>query len=38
MSYDTFLQKEFPQLIIDEYQMKLLIYDTENEAIVKWII
>ena len=37
ISYDTFMQKEFPRLIIDEYQIKLLIYNPENEEIVKWL-
>ena len=37
ISYNTFMQKEFPRLIIDEYQIKLLIYDTEKEVIVKWL-
>jgi len=37
IAYDALFQKEFPQIIVDEYQIKLLIYDIENEVIAKWI-
>jgi hypothetical protein len=37
IAYDTFFQKEFPQLILQEYQVEILIYDIENEVIVKWL-
>jgi hypothetical protein len=36
-AYDTFFQKEFPQIIIQEYQIDLLVYDIENEVIRQWI-
>ena len=34
--YDTFFIRQFVQLIIQEYQLKLLIYDTVDEVIVRW--
>jgi XisH protein len=37
IAHDTFFQKEFPQLILQEYQVEILIYDIENEVIVKWL-
>ncbi|MCY7331781.1 MAG: XisH family protein [Pseudanabaena sp. CAN_BIN31] len=37
IAYDSLFQKEFPQIIVDEYQIGLLIYDIENEVIAKWI-
>jgi len=37
IAYDALFQKEFPQIIVDEYQIELLIYDIENEVIAKWI-
>ena len=36
-AYDSFFQKEFPQLIIQEYQIELLIYSIENEVIRQWL-
>jgi hypothetical protein len=36
IAYDTFFKKDFPRLIIQEYQLNLLIYDVENEVIVQW--
>jgi hypothetical protein len=36
-AYDTFFQKEFPQIIIQEYQIDLLVYDIENEVIRQWL-
>lgn len=35
-TYDTFFMRRFVQLIIQEYQMKLVIYDSVNEVIVLW--
>lgn len=35
-TYNTFFQLEFPQMMIQENQVKLVIYDPENEVIVKW--
>ena len=36
-AYDSFFQKEFPQLIIQEYQLELLVYSIENEVIQQWL-
>jgi len=35
-TYDTFFTLKFTQLAVQRYQLKLIIYDTENEEIVKW--
>lgn len=35
-AYNTFFQKNFPQMVIEEYQLYLLVYDLEKEAIVLW--
>jgi len=36
-AYDTFFQKEFPQLIIQEYQLELFVYDIQTEVIQLWL-
>jgi XisH protein len=36
-AYDTFFQKEFPQIVIKEYQLELLIYNIEDEVIRQWL-
>lgn len=35
-TYDTFFMRRFVQLIIQEYQMKLIAYDSVDEVIVLW--
>jgi hypothetical protein len=35
-AYNTFFQKSFPQMVIEEYQLCLLVYDLEKEVIVLW--
>ncbi|MDJ1185049.1 element excision factor XisH family protein [Roseofilum casamattae] len=35
--YDSFFQKEFPQLAIAEYQIAAIVVDIDNEEIVRWI-
>ncbi|MBD2771751.1 XisH family protein [Iningainema tapete] len=35
-TYDTFFMRRFVQLIIQEYQLKLVVYDSVNEVIVLW--
>jgi hypothetical protein len=37
IAYDSFFQKEFPRLIIQEYQLELFVYDIENEVILQWL-
>ena len=34
--YDTFFQLQFVRLAIQTYQIKLVVYDYDDEAIVKW--
>lgn len=35
-TYDTFFQLPFTQMIIQQYQLRLLIYNVENEVIITW--
>ncbi len=35
-TYNTFFQLDFPQWMIQENQVKLVIYDPESEVIVEW--
>jgi hypothetical protein len=37
-AYKTFFQKEFPRMVIQEYQIELFVYDVKNEVIVSWKI
>jgi hypothetical protein len=37
-AYKTFFQKEFPRMVIQEYQIELFVYDIKNEVIVSWKI
>lgn len=37
IAYAGFFQKEFPQLIIQEYQLELLVYSVEEEIIQQWL-
>lgn len=36
-SYYSFFQRQLPKLIIQQYQLKLLVYHTTKEEIVQWI-
>jgi hypothetical protein len=36
-TYKTFFQLDFPQTMIEENQVKMIIYDVEQEVIFKWI-
>lgn len=36
-SYDTFFSLEFPQLMIRENNLKLIIFEPNKEVILKWI-
>jgi hypothetical protein len=38
IAYKTFFQKEFPRMVIQQYELELFVYDIENEAIVLWQI
>lgn len=38
IAYQTFFQKDFPRMVIEEYQLELLVYDIENQEIVSWRI
>lgn len=35
-AYNTFFQLEFPKEMIEEHQVKMLIYDIVQEVIVEW--
>ncbi|MDJ0552863.1 MAG: XisH family protein [Microcoleaceae cyanobacterium MO_207.B10] len=34
--YDTFFARRFVQLITQEYQLKLIVFDPVNEEIIQW--
>ncbi|MEL6128274.1 MAG: element excision factor XisH family protein [Cyanobacteria bacterium J06627_3] len=34
--FESFFQLEFPQAIIEENQVKLIVYDVQQEVIVSW--
>jgi hypothetical protein len=36
-AYDSFFYRDLPKASIKKYQIKLIIYDSRNEVIVKWI-
>jgi hypothetical protein len=36
IAYKTFFQKEFPRMVIQQYQIEFFVYDIENEVIVLW--
>jgi hypothetical protein len=36
-TYKTFFQLDFPQAMIEENKVKMIIYDVEQEVIFKWI-
>jgi hypothetical protein len=36
VTYKTFFSLEFPQLMVEENQIKLIVYDAEDEVIVEW--
>ncbi|WP_071187719.1 XisH family protein [Trichormus sp. NMC-1] len=36
-TYKTFFQLDFPKDMISENQLKMLVYDVEQEVIFKWI-
>jgi hypothetical protein len=38
LAYKTFFQKEFPRMVIQEYQLEVLVYDVANEVIMLWKI
>lgn len=35
-AYDDFFQLAFTQIIVQDYQLKLIVCDVENEVIVRW--
>ena len=37
-AYKTFFQREFARMVIQEYQLEILVYDIQNEVIVRWEI
>ena len=36
-AYENFFQSTFAQLAINEYQLKLIIYDSDRGGLTKWI-
>jgi hypothetical protein len=36
--YQTFFSRQLPQLSIEEYQVKIAVFDPETEVIVQWLI
>lgn len=34
----TFFQKDFPRMVIREYQLEILVYDIEREEVLSWQI
>jgi hypothetical protein len=38
ITYKTFFQREFPRMVIQQYQLEIFVYDIENEVIVLWQI
>lgn len=36
ITYNSFFQLEFPQLMVEENKIKFIIYDPEDEVIVEW--
>lgn len=37
ISYESFFKREFAQMSLEKYQIKLIIYDHIQEVIIKWI-
>lgn len=37
VAYEAFFQREFAQISVERYRIKLIIYDPIQEVIVKWI-
>ncbi|NES68621.1 MAG: fatty-acid oxidation protein subunit alpha [Okeania sp. SIO2D1] len=37
VAYDTFFKGEFAQISLERYEIKLIIYDSIKEVIVRWI-
>ncbi|WP_427158847.1 XisH family protein [Aliinostoc sp. HNIBRCY26] len=35
-TYRTFFQLEFPQEMVEENRVKIIVYDVENEVIAEW--
>ncbi|MBD2195193.1 MULTISPECIES: XisH family protein [Calothrix] len=36
-AYESFFYRDLPKASVKKYQIKLIIYDSLNEAIIKWI-
>lgn len=36
IAYETFFQKEFPRIVIEEYKIDFLVYDIKNQEILQW--
>ena len=36
VAYQTFFQLKFPKMIVDENQVKMIVYDVKHEVIAEW--
>lgn len=36
-AYESFFQRDLPKAVIKQYELKLVVYDSVEEVIVKWI-
>ena len=36
VAYESFFRREFPQISLEKYQIKQIIYDPIQEAIIQW--
>ena len=35
-AYKSFFQKEFPKMVIQQYQLNVFVYHVKNEVIISW--
>ncbi len=36
-AYDDFFKRQFTQLVIQDYQLSIAVYDIEKEVIFQWL-
>ncbi|MCY7276707.1 MAG: XisH family protein [Phormidesmis sp. CAN_BIN44] len=36
VAYQTFFQLEFPKMMVEENQVKMIVYDVKREVIAEW--
>lgn len=37
IAYESFFQREFSQISVERYEIKLIVYDPNQERVVQWI-